>query len=57
MTAEMAFLSTQLPRRPPPRSRMCTGASVLATQLDPVYSEKLTSLSVYDSRSGATQCM
>jgi hypothetical protein len=25
MTAEMAFLSTQLPRRPPPRSRMYTG--------------------------------
>jgi hypothetical protein len=32
MTAEMAFLSAQLPRRPPPRSRMCTGASVLAKQ-------------------------
>jgi hypothetical protein len=25
-------LSAQLPRRPPPRSRMYTGASVLATQ-------------------------
>jgi hypothetical protein len=31
MTAEMAFLNTQIPRRPPPRSCMYTGASVLGS--------------------------
>jgi hypothetical protein len=30
--SEMVFLSTQLPRRPPPPSRMYTGVSVLETQ-------------------------
>ena len=32
MTSEMAFLVTALPRRPPPRSNMYTGASVLGTE-------------------------
>ena len=32
MTTEMSFLGMDLPRLPPPRSRMYTGTSVLATQ-------------------------
>jgi hypothetical protein len=33
VTAETAFLSTQLPRHPPPRSRMYTEMAFLITQL------------------------
>ena len=47
----------QLPRRPPPRSRMYTGASVLATRQTLPTSSKLTSLSMYDRRNDTTQCM
>ena len=51
MTAEMALLSTALHPHPPPRSRMYTGASVLANinrQTLPT-SAKPTYLNVYDS--------
>ena len=49
MTAEMAFLGTEFPRVPPPHS-------VLATQPGSVpNSARLTYLSVYDGRDGASK--
>ncbi len=47
MTPEMTFLSSEIPRHPPPRSRMYTGVSVLVKESSPMmmtHTEKASSL-------------